>query len=178
MTKRKYSIINYIDSEECSNNKGKQHGENLAKLFKKEPTFNFKSYLDGVCNGYTLEFKSIKKSLNEESSSTNCFDTKPSINPVTLSTYIDHEKASYNKGNKDGRSLFKNSENEFINFKCYLDGVCDGYTNYETQITKHSPFNFFGFNDCVTRLSFPSTDTLETSNNTPEIENRIEDNVQ
>ncbi len=60
MSKRKYSIINYIETEETSYDNGEKYGIKLAKMYKNEPTFNFKSYLDGYCNGYTLEFTPLK----------------------------------------------------------------------------------------------------------------------
>lgn len=150
MSKRKYSVINYIESEESSYSEGHQNGETLAKLLKKEPTFNFKSYLDGLCNGYTIEFKSLKDSsvdLNNFS-----FETRPLVESINLLTYIEHEEASYNKGNKDGINIAKENDIEFINFKSYLDGVCTGYTNYEPTIL-NSYFKFFSFgnSDCVTR---------------------------
>jgi len=154
MSKRKYSVINYIESEECSYNKGLTNSEILAKEFKREPTFNFKSYLDGLCNGYTLEFKSSAET-SAELSNEDSFDT---TSPISLLTYINHEIISFNKGIKDGRELVKNAGIEFINFKCYLDGICDGYTNYDITITITNPttVNIFGFNifehlDCVIR---------------------------
>jgi hypothetical protein len=158
MSKRKFSVINYIESEECSYNKGQTSGESLANEIKRDPTFNFKSYLDGLCNGYTLEFKSIKES-SEERSNDCSFEINPSIN---LLTYINHEKISYNKGVKDGRTLAKNTGIQFINFKCYLEGLCDSYTNYDITIPKSKSFTIFGFNfehaDCVTRST---NETLE-----------------
>ena len=162
MSKRKYSVINYIESEESSFNKGLTDGENIAKTFKKEPTFNFKSYLDGICNGYAIGYKSLNNSDESKSdvSDNISIETSPLLNKVTLETYINHAKASYNKGNKDGELIVKNTEIQFINFKCYLDGICDGYTNYESKITK--PPNFFNFNssDCIFR--FPSSPHLTT----------------
>ena len=143
MSKRKYSVVNYIESEECSNNKGLKDGEIIAKLLKKEPTFNFKSYLDGLCNGYTMEFKSIKENVDNIYNS--CFETTK----TDLLTYINHEKQSFNKGCKDGKILFKNNDTQFINFKCYLDGVCDGYTNY--NILNSRLFNFKN-SDCSLRI--------------------------
>ena len=137
MSKRKYSIMNYIESEEISYDKGFIFGEAIAKTFKKEPSFNFKSYLDGLCNGFTLEFKAVKDPIE---STDFTFD----INSLSLQTYINNEKASYNKGNKDGSLLAKNNQDQFINFKSYLEGICNGYTNYE--IKSPNFFNFFNFN--------------------------------
>ena len=158
MSKRKYSVLNYIESEESSYSKGLSDGESIAKGFKKEPTFNFKSYLDGVCNGYTLEFKSLKES--DESINVLSFETNPLINKATLQTYINHEKASYSKGNKDGKILAKNTEIQFINFKSYLDGVCNGYTNYETKIPRSISFFNFSFNNSDCAVRFPSSPQL------------------
>ena len=154
MSKRKYSIINYIETEDQSYSKGLIDGENIAKTFKKEPTFNFKSYLDGLCNGYTLEFKSLKEP--EEILKDVSFES--SLEQINLQTYINHEKASYNNGQKDGKMIAKNTEIQFINFKCYLDGLCCSYTNYEVKITK--PTGYFNFNssDCIFR--FPSSPHL------------------
>lgn len=128
MSKRKFSVINYIESEDTSYYKGQHDGECIAKQFKKEPTFNFKSYLDGLCNGYTLEFKlyTIDDNLFNILSTV----TTPLVEEVTVQTYIEHEKISFIKGTFDGINIAKNSEIKFINFKSYLDGVCDGYTNY------------------------------------------------
>jgi len=161
MSKRKFSLLNFIEFEDASYIKGQTDGENIAKLFKKEPTFNFKSYLDGLCNGYTLEFKSLKESNNK---STNLsFDTNPLINKVNLLTYINHELTSYNKGSIDGKTLAKNTDIHFLNFKSYLDGLCDSYTSYENnKVSK--PFSLFNFSfknsDCV----FRSTNTTSSSN--------------
>ena len=47
------------------------------------------------------------------------FETKPLVNQVNLQTYINHEKASYDKGNTDGKSLAKNTDIQFINFKFF-----------------------------------------------------------
>ena len=167
MSKRKFSVINYIESEECSSTKGHKDGEAIAKLLKKEPTFNFKSYLDGLCNGYTIEFKLLK--CPTDISPTNfCFETKPLVESINLLTYINHEKASYNKGNRDGINLAKNNDVEFINFKSYLDGLCDGYTKYENTIS-HCPFNFFNFNfgssDCVVRADSLPQPSLQITEN-------------
>lgn len=128
MSKRKYSILNYTESEEISYNKGLNDGEIIATNFKKEPSFNFKSYLDGLCNGYTLEFKSLKC---DDSFETISFDTDQLINNITLQTYLNHEKASYYEGIKFGKIIAKNNKVQFINFKSYLDGVCNAYANYE-----------------------------------------------
>jgi len=148
MSKRKYSIINYIETEETSYNNGEKYGIKLAKMYKNEPTFNFKSYLDGFCNGYTLEFKMIK----ENSENICMFED---VKPVDLLAYINNERISYNNGVKDGRELSKNTDNNFINFKCYLDGVCNSYTNYDIKLTVSKKiYNFFGFTDntdCVSR---------------------------
>ena len=165
MSKRKYSVINYIESEDNSYTKGLTSGESIAKTFKKEPTFNFKSYLDGLCNGYTLEFKSLKEF--DEVSNIVSFDTNPLIIPVTLQTYINHEKASYYKGNKDGKLLAKNNEVQFINFKCYLDGVCNGYTDYECiKVSKSTGFFNFNFgSDCTVRFSSLSPLPIDPVNN-------------
>jgi hypothetical protein len=142
MSKRKYSIMNYIESEEISYDKGIIFGETVAKTFKKEPSFNFKSYLDGLCNGFTLELKSIKGTSDSTLDFT--FDNTT----LSLQTYINNEKASYNKGNKDGALLAKNNEDQFINFKSYLDGVCNGYTYFEVK-----SFNFFNFFNNSSKLN-------------------------
>jgi len=141
MSKRKYSIMNYIESEESSYNKGLIFGETIAKTFKKEPSFNFKSFLDGLCNGFTLELKSIK-------GSNDVIDFTFDNNSLSLQTYINNEKASYFKGNKEGSILAKNNEDQFINFKSYLDGVCNGYTNFEIK-----SFNFFNFFNNSSKLN-------------------------
>lgn len=135
MSKRKYSILNYTESEEISYNKGLTDGEIIAKTFKKEPSFNFKSYLDGLCNGYTLEFKSIKC---DDLFETISFETDQLINKITLQIYLNHEKASYYEGIKNGKTIAKNYKIQFINFKSYLDGVCNGYTNYENIIVPNN----------------------------------------
>jgi hypothetical protein len=158
MSKRKYSVINYIESENDSYSKGLIDGESIAKTFKKEPTFNFKSYLDGLCNGYTLEFKLLKV---PDDNNNELFETpQPLINKVTLQTYINHEIESYNKGNKGGKLIANNNEIQFINFKSYLDGVCNGYTNYESKTTKSTGFFNFNSSDCIFR--FPSSPHLTT----------------
>jgi len=149
--------MNYIESEDSSYSKGLMDGENIAKTFKKEPTFNFKSYLDGVCNGYTVEFKCLKEL--DDSTNVISFETNPLLTKVTLQTYIDHEKASYNKGNKDGKTLAKNTEIQFINFKSYIDGVSNGYTNYDVKTVRSSFFNF-GFNNLDCTIRFPSSPQL------------------
>jgi hypothetical protein len=152
MSKRKYSVLNYIESEDASYIKGQTNGKNIAKLYKKEPTFNFKSYLDGLCNGYALEYKSLK-SPNQQSNIPS-FETKPLINQLTVSTFINHEKESYNKGCADGKILVKNKDIQFINFNSYLEGVSNGYTNYEMSISSSSfsLFNFsFNNSDCAIR---------------------------
>lgn len=168
MSKRKFSLINFIEFEDNSYIKGKTDGENIAKVLKKEPTFNFKSYLDGLCNGYTLECKSLNESDNK--STNQSFETNPLINKVSLQIYINHELASYNKGSNDGKTLAKNTDIYFLNFKSYLDGLCDNYTSYEnSKITKSfSLFNFsFKNSDCVFRspdqLHHDSDSSLELS---------------
>ena len=128
----------------------------LLKFIKKDPSFNFKSYLDGLCNGYTLEFKSIKQNNEIPINFTSSTDT------LTLQDYINHERSSYSKGTNDGKLIAKNSDNQFINFKSFLDGVCNGYTSYEnTLISRSINFFNFGFNnsDCIIRT--PLTEQLE-----------------
>ena len=159
MSKRKYSLLNYIESEESSYNKGLVDGETLAKNLKKDTSFNFKSYLDGLCNGYTLEFKSIKQNNEIPINFTSSTDT------LTLQDYINHERSSYSKGTNDGKLIAKNSNNQFINFKSFLDGVCNGYTSYDNSLLSKS-INFFnfGFNnsDCLLRSS---SNQLENDDN-------------
>ena len=155
MSKRKYTIQNYIESEENSYNKGLNDGDLIAKNFKMEPTFNFKSYLDGLCNSYTLEFKSLKES-DKVSNNILSFETKPLINQVTLQTYITHEKASFSKGIKDGKSFAQINEKQLINFKSYLDGICDSYTIYDnSKILKSTSFSNFDFIqvDCAVQFT-------------------------
>ena len=149
MSKRKYSIINYIETEDISYNNGEEEGIKLAKTYKKDPTFNFKSYLDGLCNGYTLEFKMIKENSED-------IFVLEKHEPIDLILYINNEKISYNKGVKNGRELSKNTNNTFINFKSYLDGICNSYTNYDINATiTKKIYNFLGFSnnvDCVSRM--------------------------
>jgi len=163
MSKRKYSILNFIESEDTSYIKGNSDGNNIAKLLKNEPTFNFKSYLDGLCNGYTLEFKSLKEADNTTFNILS-FESKPLINKITLQTYINNEVASYNKGCKDGKTLAKNNDTLLMNFNSYLDGFCNGFTSHENS-KMFKPFNLFSFSfnntDCVSRsinLSPPDSD--------------------
>lgn len=146
MSKRKCTVLNYIDSEEDSYTKGKSDGENIAKIYKKEPTFNFKSYLDGLCNGYTLEFKSLKDT--NKSTTVVLIETNPLVNQTTLQTFINHERESFNKGTRDGKLIVKNNNLEFINFKSYLDGVCNGYTDYKMSNS------FFNNLECSLRLTY------------------------
>lgn len=165
MSKRKISLINFIESEDTSYIKGQTDGENIAKLFKKEPTFNFKSYLDGLCNGYTLECKSLKEPDNKTPNILT-FESNPLINKVNLQTYINHEIASYDKGSKDGKFLAKNNDINFLNFKSYLDGLCNSYTSYEnTKMSKSfSLFNFsFRNSDCVFRSANSSPQVSDSS---------------
>ena len=114
--------------------------------------------MDGLCNGYTLEFKSLKES--DELSNILSFETNPLLNQVTLQVYINHEKASFSIGIKEGKNLAKNIEIQFINFKSYLDGVCSGYTNYDTKITKSISFFGFGFTNSDCTVHFPSSPQL------------------
>jgi hypothetical protein len=176
MSKRKFSLINFIESEDTSYIKGQTDGENIAKILKKEPTFNFKSYLDGLCHGYTLECKSLKEPDNI-SFNIFSFESKPLINKVTLQTYINHEIASYNKGSKDGKTLAKNNDIHFLNFKSYLDGISNSYTSYEnTKISKSfSLFNFsFNNSDCVFRSINSPPDTSKSDSIISNIESEDE----
>ena len=106
------------------------------------------------------------------------FESNPLVNKVNLQTYINHELASYNKGNKDGKTLakqtgvnLKNTDLHLFNFKSYLDGLCNSYTSYEnSKISKSfSLFNFsFKNSDCVFRssdqLHHDSDSSVELSN--------------